>query len=566
MKRKHAAVIFAVFLAFLASGCARAEALAGVDVPMRDGVALKADVYLPDEKGPFPAIVTRTPYNRAGSKGDGEKYAKRGIAFVAVDVRGRFESGGEWVPFIHEAPDGEDTLKWIRSQPWCNGKIAGFGGSYVGITQWALTAGDMEGLVAIAPIVTTAEVYNVTYRSGAFNLTTGLGWASTVKDGKKVDAVNYIMAQRGMKTLPLIRADNKAGFQIDFYDQWIRHPARDEFWAQSDFAENFEKKNVPALLCAGWYDLFLGPQLQDFVNMRAKGQADTAGRSSIIIGPWDHSGGLISPMIKVPDDSKMQAFTGILEGWYDYWLLGKDNEAAHLPPVRLYVMGAGRWQDFDSWPPAGMTPARWYFHSAGRANSPSDGAALSSAPPGAEPADSYIYDPKDPTPSRGGTVLAGDMGPNNYAGVEERPDVLSYTSAPLDRALEIIGPVTATVYAATTACGTDFVARLLDVSPEGVALPLVDGIVRSQTLTGGAVEPGGVRQYDIDLWATAWSFAPGHRIRVDIASAAFPHWDRNLNTCDAPFGQSSKTVPAEQTVYHNAEHPSYISLPVYAVK
>ena len=235
-----------------------------------------------------------------------------------------------------------------------------------------------------------------------------------------------------------------------------------------------------------------------------------------------------------------------------------------MKPVRLFIMGADRWEFFDQWPPERTTPTPFYLHSDGTAADPAGGGLLSTDKPAdAEPADTYVYNPKDPTPSRGGTILSSEMGPQDYARVDERTDVLSYTTAPLQEPLTIVGPITMTLHAATDACGTDFVARLMDLRPDGKAVSLAEGIIRSQSLIGNQPAPGKPHEYTIDLWATAYQFPAGHSLRVDIASAAFPHWDRNRNLCDAPAGMGKKTVPATQTVFHAADMPSHIMLPVY---
>ena len=537
------------------------EVLTGLDVPMRDGVVLKADVYLPDGDGPFPVAMQRTPYSRTRTKGENEPLLERGIAYVSVDVRGRFDSGGgPFVPFIFEAEDGADTLKWVLAQPWCNGRVAGAGGSYVGFTQWALIKEPEPGLVALAPLVTTADMYGLIYRNGAFSLATGLGWGSTMHDPRKVDTAAYLMAMAAMKTLPLTKADNRAGHQLDFYDDWVTHPEPGPFWDAFDMTDHIKDMHTPVLLAAGWFDLFLGPQLRDFMLVQELAPPDVAAQSHLVIGPWDHSFSLLSPMIKIPDEKGVaEEFRTLLAGWYDWRLKGEDNPTAHMPPVRLYVMGLNEWRFYDAWPPPDAQYEKWYFHSDGHAADPASGASLDTTAPVAEPADTYTYDPADPTPSRGGTILSSEMGPYNYAKIEQRPDVLSYTSAPLEKELTLIGPLTVTLYADTDACGADFAGRLLDVAPDGIALPLAEGIVRTQSLPA---QQDGPAEYIIDLWATAYRFEPGHRLRVDVASAAFPHWDRNRSLCDSAAGKGKKHKPAQQTIYHDAEHPSHIVLPI----
>jgi len=565
MRKLVHVIIMAALVAAAAAWAfpAPAEVIAPADVPMSDGTVLKADVYLPGEEGAFPVVLDRTPYNRRLLKGDAGKFLERGIAFVAVDVRGRFESGGDFTPFLHEGPDGVETLRWVLSQEWCNGKVAGHGGSYVGYTQWAISGSGEEGLVALVPLFTTGDMYRVAYRDGAFNLATLLGWASTMYARDKVDPAGYLMSRRGLKKLPLISTDNASGRQLDFYDQWIMHPEHDEFWDAMDHAKGFEKKDVPALMVAGWFDLFLGSQIDDFQKMVSLGPPETAGKSRLVIGPWDHSGGLISTMLDLPDGAKKFAsLEPVVMAWYERWLKGEENDSASLPPVRVFVMGSNEWVDLEQWPPAGSAPSEWYFHSSGDAGS-QGGGVLDRDRPGDETPDEYTYDPRRPTPSRGGTVLGADMGPYDYSEVDQRPDVLSFTTEPLKEALTVAGPVEVVLYAESDTGCTDFVGRLLDVSPGGTALPLAEGVTRIRDEEDAPGIDKGPVELSIDLWHTAFTFMPGHSIRVDIASAAFPHWSRNLNVCGGPHGRMDRGAVAHQKVYHDDAHPSHAVLPVF---
>lgn len=552
--RRFSYFIFLLFIVIAAGRAARSELIEVVDVPMRDGVVLKADVYLPAGDGSFPAVLGRTPYDRKAMKGDAEKFVERGIAFVAMDVRGRYDSGGEFEPFVNEARDGEDTLKWVLAQKWCSGRVAGHGGSYLGYTQWALKSAEHDGLAALVPIATTADMYQVAYRGGALNLGTTLGWASSMHSRNKVDPTGYLKSLRGLKHLPVIHADNKSGNQIDFFDNWVKRSKRDGYWEQMDVLRD-TKKHTPTLLIAGWFDLFLGPQINDFTR---KG-------GSIIIGPWDHSGGLMSTIPEIPENAKKIAtIQPVIDGWYDHWLLDSDTIAMNWPEVSVYVMGANRWAAFDTWPPPDSKMEKWYLHSSGGANDPDADGGLSPVAPVDEPPDVYKYDPGDPTPGRGGAVLGTDMGPHDYAETDKRADILSYNSEPFESEFKIIGQLSLVVHTSTTACGTDFVGRLLDVTPEGVAIPLAEGITRTQALPGGPPVAGAVAEIEIDLWATAYTFMPGHRMRVDVASGAFPHWDRNLNKCDRPMGAGREYVEATQKIFHDAENPSHILLPVFS--
>ncbi len=336
---------------------------------------------------------------------------------------------------------------------------------------------------------------------------------------------------------------------------------------------------VPSLNIGGWYDIFLQDTITNFKLMREEGSTPAARQSKLLIGPWTHGGvanpvgelnfGLASTAALI--DLKID-LVSLQVRWFDHWLKGIDTGMLNEAPIKLFVMGANIWRDENEWPLARAVETRYYLHSAGHANSLSgDGSLSTSAPEASEaPADQYIYDPANPVPTRGGALLMTPEyrpGPYDQRPIEERPDVLVYSTEVLSSAVEVTGPIKVHLWATSSAPDTDFVARLVDVHPDGYAQNLTDGIVRARyrAFAQGAgpslIEPGRAYEYEIDLWATSNLFKAGHRIRLDITSSSFPRWDRNPNT-GHDLGVDAELVPARQTILHDSEHPSYVVLPI----
>lgn len=566
------------------------------DVPatMRDGVTLRANVYRPDDggAGTYPVLMTRLPYGKdlpiGSSLLDPAQAARRGYIVVVQDVRGTFSSGGDWYPFKHERDDGLDSVAWAATLPGSTGEVGMFGASYFGQTQWL--AARAPELRAMAPTITWADAEETAIRDGVLEwgvqaswlLQQGLGqvFRRHANDPEALGKAVYgvvnaydTLPTHGYAALPLAEFGPLRALDL-------HHPLTDTIRARDTGVfdglphgpQDYDNIAMPMLHIGGWYDIFLKGTIRNFTEMRQRGRPG----QHLLIGPWTH--GNFNPVIG--DMYFGMASSGALLDYqvdlmslqlqfFDRWLKGQPGAFDRQPPVKYFVMGANIWRSSETWPPAGVTEQRWYLHSAGHANSASGDGALSISQPEAEPADHYVYDPMTPTPTVGGPTLMHGVyraGPLDQAWVERRDDVLVFSSTPLERPVEVTGPVSVTLHVATDAPDTDFVARLVDVYPDGRAIPLTDGITRMKYRNGVTAPAEPLRadqsyEITVDLWATSVMFLPGHRIRLDVTSSSFPRWERNLNT-----GESSATTtqarPARQTILHDSDHPSHVSLMV----
>jgi putative CocE/NonD family hydrolase len=554
--------------------------------PMRDGSELSTDVYLPADGGPYPALLLRTPYDNI-AEGDIERighiyWAQRGYILVTQDARGRYDSPGEWYPFINEAHDGQDAIEWVARQPWCNGKVGIVGSSYRGLTQWQAAQGGSPNLLAAVPKVAYSNLYhNWVYTGGAFQLAFGLSWAIAMATNTMQWQYFSLPEELHLRTLlrhlPLATSDEAMGRTIPFWKDWVNHPTYDDYWRSlKPVGEHYPEIDVPAFAMAGWFDVFLQGSLNNFMGMTAHGKTERARRGQkIVVGPWIHNLGAIGTEKKTGDidftDEVLIDLRGEENRWFDYWLKGIDNGIVDEPRVKVFVMGANRWRESDDWPLPETVYTPYYIHSRGNANALFGDGALDTSPQEQEPPDQYVYDPEHPVATIGGSTCCSEatvpvtMGPRDQRPNEYRPDVLVYTSPTLEHDVEVTGPVKATLYASSSARDTDFTAKLVDVFPNGYAMNVAQGIIRARYRDSWErpelLEPGKVYRFDIDLWSTGNCFQTGHRIRLEIASSNFPQFDRNPNT-GHPFGQDAEVLKAQQTVYHDREHQSHILLPV----
>ncbi len=578
--------------------------------PMRDGVELATEVYLPSGEGPFPVILQRTPYNRrspsAGSDCDaavGRYFAARGYVLLNQDTRGRYRSGGEFDAMRQEPPDGYDAVEWAAAQPWSNGKVGMIGGSYVGLTQWQAAGETPPHLVAIAPHYSSSDYHKGwTYQGGAFDLWFAQSWTAQTlapdtlqrrleADGMPLEQVLQEVEAFVAEGRERLRDDwlwqlplkDFAAFRRDgniaaYYDEWLARPGYDDYWAGLDLETKYPRIQVPALITGGWYDIFQEGTIRNFMGMREEGGSDIARTGTRLIMralchacPADTTAGEID---FGPDN--ILDLNAAWARWFDYWLKGIDNGVADDPPVRLFVMtppdegtaGGGFWIEADEFPLPDAVETRFYLRSGGHANSAAGDGVLGTDGPGGEP-DTYVYDPREPVPTVGGNMCCrNDMlasGAFDQRAVERRGDVLVYTSEPLEEDLTVIGPVQVELWAASSARDTDFTAKLVDVHLDGYAHNVSEGIVRARFRNSDYLEswltPGAVHDYTIDMGYTANVFRRGHRIRLEISSSNFPHFDRNLNTATV-FGEGAEPVPATQRVLHDDLHPSQLVLQV----
>ncbi len=546
-----------------------------LDVPavMRDGTVLRANVFRPVGEGTFPVLVTRHPYDKSLLEAgylDFKAIVRAGYIVVAQDTRGRFASDGEWLPWRFEREDGYDTIEWAAALPGSNGKVGMFGGSYLGSTQWSAAIAGAPHLVAIAPTTTWADPDDgLLLRGGAtelgLNAWWGLGTAldqipkagldpddmlklltTTISDYDALATQTYWQLPAGAQ--PALQASGQPDLGLT---RALADPASLE---ESRVSSRYDEIDVPSLGLAGWYDVFLQGDLDNYVGQRTRGRT-----SRLVIGPWHHHS-LLTPFFGGQVGEVNFGLSALLPGgqpvsdiqreWYDHWLKDLPATDAHQSGVLLFVMGINQWRDEEEWPLARATDVALHLGQ--------DSLLTWSAPEVDDALSTYAFDPADPALTRGGNlVMATEFpaGPFDQRDTEARDDVLVFTTEPLEDDLEITGRVHATLFVSTDGPSTDWVVRLCEVDDNGVSRNIVDGITRVHT------EPGRVDEVDIDLWSTSIVIRAGHRLRVHVTSSNFPRWDRNLNTGE-PVTKGVTMRVAQQRIHHDRSRPSRIVLPV----
>lgn len=534
-----------------------AIAYLNVRVPMRDGVELSTQIYLPSGGGSFPVLCSRTPYD-ALSKGGELEWPDRGFACVRQDVRGKFRSGGEWYPWMNERNDGEDTLNWIAAQSWCNGNIAMYGGSYVAATQSAVAITGHPALKCFTPCLIGGEFYHANYRGGAFRLGWQTRWTLAPKLISDQDQI------RGH--LPLLEMDvYSGGKEIPFWRDVLSHPLKDSFWEASSVGTHLSSVQAPAFIRTGWFDHFVGDIFDLFNGLRKHGGNDEVRKfSRILIGPWAHSINVCA--LDDEDFGEVGKVADLYEQEIEFIKYFVASESAYdtaVAPIRLFVMGANLWRDEYEWPLARTTWTEMFLSSGGQANTSGGDGCLGGAASGLE--DHFDYDPEKPVPLLGGAWDFSNVGPRDQTQIELREDVLVYTSEELIEDREVTGPVTVKLYASSSARDTDFTAKLVDVRSNGKPMSVTDGIIRARYRDKGKPEellrPGAVYEFTIECNPTSYLFKKGHKIRLEISSSNFPAFSRNLNTGN-DTATDVEMVVAHQAVFHSAEYPSRIILPV----
>jgi putative CocE/NonD family hydrolase len=535
-------------------------------VRMHDGVELSADVYRPESAGQFPVILSRTPYNKNGGStlAIARYFVPRGYVFVAMDVRGRGDSDGEFVPYRNDGRDGYDVIEWCAKQQWSTGKIGTIGGSYNGRIQWLTAVEQPPHLTTMIAMVTPSDPF--------FEWPTGLPLPMDIswyhftagRVSQNMDAVDWSKIHRH---LPMKTMDEAAGRPNRYWKELFEHTRLDDWWEPLRYQNKFDRVKVPVLHISGWYDDEQIGTPFNFSMMTTNAATPELRRSQkLLMGPWPHA---INSTSKLGDvdfgPTAIIDLNGYWLRWFDYWLKGIDNGIMREPSARIFVMGENRWVDENEWPLTRTEWVKYYLHSRGRANSLFGDGSLSTSLPDNEPFDSYTNDPSRPVPFITAPSFAQIGSTDDYRAVERRDDVLVYTTAPLTEDVQICGPIGARLYAASSARDTDFMMKLLDVWPDGYAQRLIDGMVRarfrSSMFIPTLIEPGRVYEYSINLWNTCQMFKRGHSIRVEVASTAFPKYDRNPNTGEA-LGTATRLETAQQKIYHDRERASYILLPI----
>ena len=506
-------------------------------VPMPDGVVLLADRWAPRAGGDsLPVALMRCPYGRGAmfSAGMVRPLAERGFQVILQSTRGTFGSGGTFEPMRNEREDGLATLDWLVQQPWFGDSIVLVGPSYLGYVQWAVADRLPPEVKALIPQVTESALTLDFLRADAFSLETPFGWGVMVDgQGRRGAMLRQLTGagkvQQAMRTLPLGQADVAAvGHHTPYTQDILTHDADDPYWDAINHRDRVAGVTVPVSSIGGWYDIFLPGQLRDFMVLQEAGRT-----ARLTIGPWTHTS-IDGTMMREAIEFGLACARG-----------------AELPPrkpVRLHVMGENAWREFESWPPPGYPPQPFYLAPDG---------ALAAEPPGQSAPDAYRYDPADPTPGIGGVrMVPRGAGRVENAKLEARPDVLTYTTAPLDSDVEVIGEVSAQIWFQSSLAYADVFVRLCDVDPQGKSWNVCDGLTSVST----AEELANVT---VTLWPTAYRFKRGHRIRVQVSSGAFPRYARNPGTGE-PRATATRLLSATQSVHHDAEHPSAITLPVRA--
>ena len=532
-----------------------------VMMPMRDGVRLRTRIWRPATPGRHPVVFTRA--YRPGFGNDHARFTAAGYVYVGQATRGHDQSEGVMNRFFDDAADGYDGLTWLSQQPWCDGNIVMYGKSYWAMTQWLVAPLQHPNLKAIIPQNMNPAMWERCYRDrGALQLA---HTARRIYDGGGKPAVERCGWERWHRHLPLLTLDTVAGTPPNrMWQEYVSHETYDDYWQAISLSdEQLAKITIPVYLMGGWYDNYPGAILRTFAKLR-EGRAGDEIR--VVVNPSDHINEVVGDRDFGPDAAKDEV--GLAIRWLDYVVKGLDTGVQEEPPVKLFVMGTNTWREECEWPLVRTVFTPYYFHSSAGAGQ----GTLSLAAPTSEPPSQYVYDPDDPVPTLGGNHSSPTIPGLIWAGaadqrpIERREDVLVFTTPTLPEDLEVTGPLVVTLYATSSARDTDFVARLLDVYPDGTAYNLSEGIIRARFRESiwaapKLLEPGKIYPYTIELLPTSNVFLAGHRLRVHVTSSNFPLWDRNPNTGHAQ-GVDAVLQVAEQTVYHDATHPSHIVLPI----
>ena len=579
-------------------------------MPLRDGVALATDLYFPGidgerVAGEFPVVLTRTPYDKTDLSATGKYYAERGYVAAMQDVRGRYASEGTFYPFAHEGPDGCDTVEWLASRPWCNGKVGTLGASYCAAVQSALASLRPPHLAAMIVTFGPSSYFHSSMRhNGVLELrffVYAFAMAATSKEAMADPALKAALDDASANVWQWVKAGPiRKGTTplrlVPSYEQWcidiLTHAAYDDYWRQPGYGPRphyDHHADVPTLYVGGWYDSYTRSTCENFVEMSRRQHSAV----HLLMGPWTH-GGVGSP---VAGDASFRPDGGLSDHeatrlrWFDQWLKGLPTGLDRVRPVTYFVMGGGpgpqergrtifhggSWKTADTWPPPETVPTPLYLHADG---------SLAAAPPADEPPPTvYTFDPADPVPTIGGhlsaiPVPAGGFHQRNdprFPGctgtlpLSARRDVVCFATAPLDEPVEIAGPIRVVLWVASSAPDTDFTAKLLDVYPpspsypDGCALNITDGICRLRFRHGFErellAEPGEVCELGFELYPSANLFAAGHQIRVDVSSSNHPRFELNPNT-GGTIGEDRRLRTAENSICHSRAHPSRILLPI----
>jgi putative CocE/NonD family hydrolase len=537
-----------------------------VRVPMHDGIKLATDLYFPEgTAGALPAILIRTPYNRKNQTDAARMFAGQGYVVAVQDVRGKFDSEGQFTLSANDTPDGLDTLDWMASQPWSTGKIGTYGCSYLAEDQLELAKARNPHHTAMIPQAGGGAYRFADLREGgAVGLAEAapwfLAWGSKLSPNPPAPKVDL---DRMFLALPLVDMLKKAGGPPTDFEDFVSHEPMDPWWDHIGYVNAKHHFNTPGLQVCSWYDSVVNETFELFNLMRRHGESEIGRENQfVVIAPSTHCGWQSATEHTVVGKRDMGdarfPYDDLYVRWFDHYLKGADNGVTREPKVRIYVMGVNRWRDENEWPLKRTIFTKYYLHSDGHANTRAGTGSLSVRAPESEPSDRFRYDPESPVPTN-------SQGAQDQSAIEQRPDVLVYSTPVLEKGTELTGPIQAVLYVSSSAKDTDFTAKLVDVYPDGRAFNLQDGILRVRYREGFDrsvwMKPGESYRLQIDLHSTSNYFPAGHRIRLEISSSNFPRLDRNLNTGGRNYDEA-RWVVAENDVHHAGGRESYILLPV----
>jgi uncharacterized protein len=564
-----------------------------INVPMRDGVKLLTDIYHPRTTEKCPIILIRTPYEKNLMEPQAGYYARRGYIVAVQNCRGRFGSGGEWEPFVHEPKDGYDAIEWLAAQPGTNGKVGMIGGSYVGWVQWWAARERPPHLVTIIPNVSPPDpFYNIPYEYGVFYLRAAIWWAEVLDkevtadlSGAKMSTLAEKKYNQILRPLPVVELDKAFLGKVNpYWRKWIEHPVNDGYWEQGNFLEHLENVRIPVFHQSGWFD---GDGIGSKLNYLAMARHHHPNQK-LVLGPWGHTDEAQRYSARDFGPEAIIDLQRAYVRWFDFWLKGVDNKITKEPLVSVFVMGSNKWLHGDAYPLPQTRFEKWYLRGDGKANtSKGDGKLSSEAPPAESGSDHFTYDPGDPTPDpdayeepdapKGKSTIEEPSREEKKKAAEayrekmtdQRSDILVYTTESLPKPLSFVGPLSAVLYASSSARDTDWFMRLMEVDSKGKIFLLAEGKVRARyrvtTKKVELLEPGKIYEYHLDLWQTGITIAKGSKLRIEVASASFPTFSRNLNT-GGHNETETKFVKADQTIYHNKQYPSHVLLPVVDMK
>ncbi len=530
-------------------------------VAMRDGHELLTRIWRPEGKPPFNTILERG--YEAGWPTHPERFTEAGYAYVGQQSRGNLEGG----MFRQDHVDGYDCIDWIVNQDWSNGKVAMYGRSFMGATQWLVAPEQHPNLVAIVPQVVNPDLWERGYWDhGALQLS---HTARRIYRTRVSNDMTHKVAEFGgwdafYRHLPLITLDQAVvGAKNNLWQEYLTHSEYGPYWSDISITDRFDRINIPTYIHAGWYDNYPGALLKTYVILKELGNID---KLRVYVDPTDHDGRVVGDR-DFGDNPSIDRFDVALR-WLNWVVRGIDDGIASEPPIKFYTMGANEWRTAADWPLPGTRFAPYYFHTRGSRHG-----ELSTVSPGDEIASEYTYDPDDPVPTHGGNHSGPQDHPEiiRVGALDQRPnwdrrDVMSFETDPLSTDFEVTGPVSARLWASTSGRDTDWIVRLMDVEPDGTAWNLCEGIIRARFRKSvfeppELLEPGIVYEYEIELQPTSNVFLKGHKIAVHVTSSSFPMYDRNPNT-GKPQGMDSDLQVAHQAIYHDVPRPSHILLPV----